>query len=173
MKYRKMGSLPWEVSALGFGCMRLPTSGLLHRVDEKYAIEILRNGIDRGINYVDTAWFYHLGQSEQVLGKALKNGYREKVHLARKTVLLTSLPRSTDARSLSPALPATTACPVPTGLISPRILHCSTTSRWDRRGNSQAGSFNGWSCATIAVLLKLKRSSKQKNQRQSHALHAM
>lgn len=84
MKYRKMGSLPWEVSALGFGCMRLPTSGLLHRVNEKYAIEIIRYGIDRGINYVDTAWPYHLGQSETVLGKALKDGYREKVHLVTK-----------------------------------------------------------------------------------------
>lgn len=84
MKYRKMGSLAWEVSALGFGCMRLPTSGLFHRVNEKYAIEILRYGIDQGINYVDTAWPYHLGQSEQVLGKALKDGYRQKVHLVTK-----------------------------------------------------------------------------------------
>jgi predicted aldo/keto reductase-like oxidoreductase len=84
MKYRKMGSLSWEVSALGFGCMRLPTSGLLHRVNEKYATEIIRYGIDQGINYVDTAWLYHLGQSEQVLGKALKDGYREKIHLATK-----------------------------------------------------------------------------------------
>ncbi|NLE00316.1 MAG: aldo/keto reductase, partial [Fibrobacter sp.] len=50
MKYRKMGSLPWEVSALGFGCMRLPTGGLLRGVNEKYAIEIIRHGIDCGIN---------------------------------------------------------------------------------------------------------------------------
>ena len=95
MKYRKMGSLPWEVSALGFGCMRLPTKGLLHRVNEKYAIEILRHGIDAGINYVDTAWFYHLGQSEQVLGKALRDGYREKVHLVTKLPMM--LVRSEDA----------------------------------------------------------------------------
>jgi predicted aldo/keto reductase-like oxidoreductase len=88
MKYRKMGSLPWEVSALGFGCMRLPTSGLLHRVNEKYTIEILRYGIDQGINYVDTAWLYHFGQSEQVLGKALQNGYRDKVHLVTKLPMM-------------------------------------------------------------------------------------
>lgn len=88
MKYRKMGSLPWEVSALGFGCMRLPTSGLLHRVNEKYATEIIRYGIDQGINYVDTAWMYHLGQSEQVLGKALKDGYRDKVHLVTKLPMI-------------------------------------------------------------------------------------
>jgi hypothetical protein len=64
--------------------MRLPTSGLLRRVNEKRAIEIVRYGIDRGINYLDTAWFYHLGQSEQILGKALRDGYREKVHLVTK-----------------------------------------------------------------------------------------
>jgi uncharacterized protein len=84
MKYRKMGSLPWEVSALGFGCMRLPTKSLLRGVDEKKAIEIIRFGIEQGINYIDTAWLYHLGQSERVLGLALKDGYREKVHLATK-----------------------------------------------------------------------------------------
>lgn len=83
MKYRKMGSLPWEVSALGFGCMRLPT-GLFQNVNEKYATEIIRYGIDQGINYVDTAWIYHFGQSETVLGKALKDGYRDKVHLVTK-----------------------------------------------------------------------------------------
>jgi predicted aldo/keto reductase-like oxidoreductase len=84
MKYRKMGSLDWEVSALGFGCMRLPTSGLRNKVDEKYAIAIIREGIDLGINYVDTAWPYHEGASEVILGKALKDGYREKVHVATK-----------------------------------------------------------------------------------------
>jgi len=88
MKYRKMGSLPWEVSALGFGCMRLPTSGLLHRVNEKYATEIIRYGIDQGINYLDTAWFYHFGQSEQLIGKALKDGYRGKIHLATKLPMI-------------------------------------------------------------------------------------
>lgn len=88
MKYRKFGSLPKDVSALGFGCMRLPSSGLMGRVNEKYAIEIIRYGIDQGINYVDTAWMYHLGQSEQVLGKALKDGYREKIYLADKLPMI-------------------------------------------------------------------------------------
>lgn len=95
MKYRKMGSLPWEVSALGFGCMRLPTGGLLRGVNEKYAIEIIRHGIDCGINYLDTAWVYHFGQSEKILGKALKDGYRQKVHLATKLPMI--LVRSEDA----------------------------------------------------------------------------
>ena len=88
MKYRKMGSLPWEVSALGYGCMRLPVSGIIPRVDERKAVEIIRYGIDRGINYVDTAWLYHLGQSEKVLGAALAGGYREKVRLVTKLPMM-------------------------------------------------------------------------------------
>ena len=84
MKYRKMGSLPWKVSALGFGAMRLPSKGFMRGVDEKKAIEIIRFGIEQGINYIDTAWIYHLGQSERVLGMALADGYREKVHVATK-----------------------------------------------------------------------------------------
>ncbi|MCK4885268.1 aldo/keto reductase [Candidatus Bathyarchaeota archaeon] len=79
-----MGSLDWRVSALGFGCMRLPTSGLFRKLDENYAIQIIREGIDLGINYLDTAWLYHEGVSEVVLGKALEDGYREKVHVATK-----------------------------------------------------------------------------------------
>ena len=46
--------------------------------------KIIRYGIDRGINYIDTAWFYHLGESEKILGEVLKDGYREKVKLVTK-----------------------------------------------------------------------------------------
>jgi uncharacterized protein len=95
VQYRTMGSLPWKVSALGFGCMRLPTKGLLRGVDERTAIDIIRYGIDRGINYLDTAWLYHLGHSERVLGLALKDGYRDKVKLATKLPMV--LVRSPDA----------------------------------------------------------------------------
>jgi predicted aldo/keto reductase-like oxidoreductase len=47
-------------------------------------VELIRYGIDQGINYVDTAWPYHLGDSEKIVGKALKDGYRERVHLVTK-----------------------------------------------------------------------------------------
>jgi len=80
-----MGSLNWKVSALGFGCMRLPTrriNKLRAKTDE--SIELIRYGIDKGINYIDTAWPYHLGDSEKIIGEALKEGYREKVHLVTK-----------------------------------------------------------------------------------------
>ncbi len=85
MKYRKMGSLDWEVSALGFGCMRLPARKFSRlRAETKSSVNLIRHGIDMGINYLDTAFYYHLGDSEKILGKALKNGYRDKVHLVTK-----------------------------------------------------------------------------------------
>ena len=81
-----MGSLDWEVSALGFGAMRLPVFNPL-KVNEEEAIKMIRYAIDNGVNYVDTAYPYHMGQSEVVVGKALKDGYREKVHLTTKSPL--------------------------------------------------------------------------------------
>jgi uncharacterized protein len=85
MKYRKMGSLDWEVSALGFGCMRLPAKKFNRTgADAEKSISLIRHGIDLGINYLDTAWYYHMGESEKILGRALKDGYRGKVHLATK-----------------------------------------------------------------------------------------
>ncbi len=82
MEYRTMGSSGKQVSALGFGAMRLPTLGRDEQVDEPAAIEMLRHAIDEGVNYVDTAYVYHGGNSEIVVGKALENGYRDKVQLA-------------------------------------------------------------------------------------------
>ena len=88
MKYREFGQSGWKASALGFGCMRLPTTDgtiIGPNVDEEQAISIIRHAIDMGVNYVDTAYVYHVGKSESVVGEALKEGYREKVKLATKS----------------------------------------------------------------------------------------
>jgi predicted aldo/keto reductase-like oxidoreductase len=85
MKYRKFGSQDWDVSVLGFGAMRLPTIGKeTSQVDESEAIKMIHHAIDHGINYVDTAYTYHEERGEIVVGKALQNGYRDKVKLATK-----------------------------------------------------------------------------------------
>ncbi|HEY3361578.1 MAG TPA: aldo/keto reductase [Methanosarcina sp.] len=82
MLYRRIPENGDELSILGFGCMRLPVKqGKIDRVKAKRQIYY---AIDNGVNYIDTAWIYHLGENELFLGSILAGGYREKIKLATK-----------------------------------------------------------------------------------------
>lgn len=81
MECRKFGNTGLTPSILGFGMMRLKKKED-GSIDEAWAIETLRNAIDRGLTYVDTAYAYK--DSERVTGLCLQDGYREKVTLATK-----------------------------------------------------------------------------------------
>ena len=80
MIYRQLGSTGEKVSAIGIGGWHL---GLKH-VDERLSIRIVRTAIERGINFLDNCWDYNDGISEIRMGKALRDGYREKAFLMTK-----------------------------------------------------------------------------------------
>ncbi len=74
-----------KLSALGMGTMRLPViGGNDAKIDEKAAAEMVDYAIKNGINYFDTAWGYHSGNSELVMGHVLKQYPRESFYLATK-----------------------------------------------------------------------------------------
>ena len=87
MKYRAIGNTGIQASVLGLGCMRLPMSQVddTSKVDIDEAVKMIRFAIDQGINYIDTAYPYHDGESEKIVGEALKDGYRERIHLITKS----------------------------------------------------------------------------------------
>ena len=87
MHYVEFGKLGFKVSRFGMGCMRLPMEEGYSddsQVDEDEAIKMIRYAIDNGVTYIDTAYGYHGGRSEVIVGKALKKGYRDKTKIATK-----------------------------------------------------------------------------------------
>ena len=83
MIYREFQDL--SLSALGLGMMRLPVlDGNESRIDEAAAMELVDRAMAQGINYYDTAWGYHGGNSELTAGKALSRYPRQSYYLATK-----------------------------------------------------------------------------------------
>jgi predicted aldo/keto reductase-like oxidoreductase len=80
MLYRVLGSTEEKVSAIGLGGWHIA----LKHVDEQLGIRIVRAAIDRGITFMDNSWDYNGGASEIRMGKALRDGYRDKVFLMTK-----------------------------------------------------------------------------------------
>ncbi|MBO7402488.1 MAG: aldo/keto reductase [Lachnospiraceae bacterium] len=84
MHYRIMGKTGVETSLLGYGCMRFPTleNG---KIDRYEATRLLLKAYENGVNYFDTAWPYHGGESERFVGEFFRTtGLRDKVYLATK-----------------------------------------------------------------------------------------
>ena len=77
---RPLGSTGEQVSAIGIGGWHLCAQG----VTEELAIRIIRSAVDAGVNFMDNCWDYHDGESEKRMGKALRDGYRERVFLMTK-----------------------------------------------------------------------------------------
>lgn len=86
MLYRDYGNTGIKLSALGFGAMRLPEAELngKKQIDEDKAIEAIHRAFELGVNYIDTAYFYHDGYSEVLVGKAIK-GLRDRIYLSTKS----------------------------------------------------------------------------------------
>jgi len=86
MQYRTFGNTGVQISALGFGAMRLPTltGEGQEGFDHQAGVALIRQAIDAGINYLDTAPYYCEKESELILGEALRDGYRDKVYISTK-----------------------------------------------------------------------------------------
>ncbi len=133
MLYRTMAKNGDRLSILGFGCMRLPQkkgqpgSG---KIDEERATKQVRYAIDHGVNYLDTGVIYHMGASEPFLGRALRDGYREKVRLATKLFPYWVKSREDMDKLLSSQLDA-----LNTDRIDYYLLHGLTGPSWQKMAN--------------------------------------
>ncbi len=134
MRYRTLGPNGPEVSALGFGCMRLPViDGEQNRIDFPAATAMLRDAVDAGLTYIDTAFPYHgtgfgqPGESERFLGTALADGYRERVLLATKMPSWLIETREDMERHLAGQLER-----LQTDHIDCYLLHALKSEWWDK-----------------------------------------
>jgi hypothetical protein len=134
MLYRKIAKTGDELSILGFGCMRLTQKD--GRIDEERAARQIRHAIDQGVNYLDTAWAYHRGESEPFLGRTLAGGYRERVKLASKLPTWLVKSRADMDRFLDAQLEK-----LATARIDYYMVHGIDGSNWERMAGLGVGEF--------------------------------
>ena len=127
MKYRTMGKLGIKTSAFGLGCMRFngPASGD-SIIDEQKAVSLIRRAIDGGVTYIDTAWVYLDKTSEIVLGKALLDGYRDKVTIATKVP-----PDAVKSRADLESILADELKKLQTDHIDFYLMHAMNKEKWE------------------------------------------
>lgn len=146
MEKRKMEKLGIETSLLGFGCMRFPTTKT-GEIDEPLAEKMLDKAIAEGVNYIDTAYPYHQGKSEILVGKVLKKYDRNSFYLATKLpVWLVNTPEDAD-RIFEEQLRK-----LQTEYIDFYLMHAMNGERWEKM--KKAGC--------IRRLLELKKEGKIK-----------
>ena len=134
MLKRIFGKTDEKVSILGFGAMRLPMmENDRTKIDEKTTINLIQHAIDQGVNFIDTAYPYggfdmcQAGESEPLVGKALKNGYREKVNISTKLPTWLIETREDMDKYLNIQLQR-----LETDYIDFYLIHGITTSYWNK-----------------------------------------
>lgn len=125
MQYRTLKKTGDEISILGFGCMRLAQK--FGRIDEKRATRQIHYAIDKGVNYFDTAMFYHNGTGEPFVGRALSNGHRQKVKVATKI-----FPLYVDKHEAMDGILTTQLDNLQTDHIDYYLLHALERSSWKK-----------------------------------------
>ena len=146
MLYRSFDGKNNEISLLGLGGMRFPVNDD-GSVDEAEAIKMIRKAIDSGINYVDTAYTYHGGTSEVIIGKALKEGYRDKTYIADKLPIWL-VKESSDVRKLFEEQLKR----LDVDSIDMYLIHCIDKDGWDVTKK----------CDVIPILEELRSEGKIK-----------
>ena len=84
MTYREFPGIGAKISLLGYGLMRMPKTGNGPEIDKEKGFALIDEALKGGVNYFDTAWFYHDGLSETFAGEALSRHPRDSYYLASK-----------------------------------------------------------------------------------------
>ena len=137
MKYRTMGKLGIQASAFGLGCMRFNGKASGDSIiDEQKAVSLIRRAIDGGVTYIDTAYVYLDTTSEIVLGKALQDGYRDRVTIATKVP-----PDQVNSRADLEAILAEELRKLQTDHIDFYLMHALNRQKWEHMKSVGAPEF--------------------------------